>query len=79
MALEDLWRERLQEAQRRYSLAKVACAKAAQECAGGLTPASDGRFALQMALRGEMTALAEYQRVLAIFHDLAVNRKLPPE
>jgi len=79
MALEDLWRERLQEAQRRYSLAKVACAKATQECANGFTPSPDGRFALQMALRVEMAALAEYQRVLAIFHDLAVNRKLPPE
>jgi hypothetical protein len=77
-ALEDLWRDRLQESQRRYQIAKSICANAAQECANRLMPSADGHFALQRALKLETAALEEYKHALAVFTDLTVNRKLPP-
>ena len=75
-ALEDLWRERTENAQRHYRIAKAECAKAISEQSGAAPP--DGAFGYRKALRIENTALAEYKRVLTIFCDLTVNGKMPP-
>jgi hypothetical protein len=77
--LENVWMERLEDAQRRYRLAKTDCAKVAAERANRVMPSPDGEFALRQALRLETAALAEYKRVLKIFVDLTVNNKLPPQ
>jgi hypothetical protein len=77
-ALENLWRQRLLESQRRYQIAKALCAKASQECANGLTPSSDGHFAFQRALQVEAAALEEYTHALKVLTDLTVNGKMPP-
>ena len=78
VALEDHWRERLQESQRLYKVAKAICAKASRECENSLMPMADGHFAFRQALRVETAALAEYKRALQVFTDLTLNGKMPP-
>lgn len=47
--LENLWRERLQEAHRRYLIAKAECARAKAEQLDKITPFPDGEFAFRKA------------------------------
>ena len=77
--LENLWRDRLQESQRRYQIAKAICAKASRKCSNGDLPMADGHFAFRQALQFETAALAEYKHALEVFTDLTVFRKVPPE
>ena len=76
MALEDLWRERLRIALERYRNAKVEGRIAIRQQEEAAPP--DGSFAYRKTLRVENAALVEYRRVLRIFTDLTVNRKMPP-
>ena len=74
--LEDLWRDRLDEAHRRYEIAKLA-GNVSVEDTGDDIPQADGQFALSTALRGESFALKEYLRVLKIFNALVIEGKIP--
>jgi len=76
-ALEDLWRERTETAQKHYRIAKAECAKAISMQSDVEPP--DGTFGYRKALRLENAALAEYSRVLRIFIDLTVDGRMPPE
>ena len=77
--LEDLWKQRIQEAHQEYQRAKSACAQALEEQASGRIPVPDGHYALLRALRMEAAATSEYTRVLRIFNDLVVCGKTPKE
>jgi len=52
-ALQNLWRARVQEAQRRYLIAKTLCADAAPDATDASVPVSDGHFAFRRALAVE--------------------------
>jgi hypothetical protein len=77
--LENLWGQRLHDAQRRYGIAKAECAKAIMEHMNDPRPSPDALLAASEANRIERAALAECRRVLMIFNDLVVNGKLPEE
>jgi hypothetical protein len=59
--LEDIWRQRVQNALQRYKAAQEACQKSLHE--RGDMPSPDGFFAFQQALRAETAALNVYMRV----------------
>jgi hypothetical protein len=77
-AMEDLWRERMQNARMAYVDARRATRVAESQYPRGVTPAPDGAFAINQALKIENAALSEYRRVVAIFTDLVVHGKVPP-
>jgi hypothetical protein len=78
-ALENLWGQRLHDAQLQYQIAKTECAKAIAEYVEGPKPSPDALLAASEANRIERAALAEYRRVLMIFNDLVLDGKLPEE
>jgi len=78
-ALEDLWGDRLQEAQARYKLAKAICAKASQECANGLHPIAGWPLGISTGASNRDRRASRVQYTLEVFHDLTVNGKMPPE
>ena len=78
-ALEELWRGRLNEARLRVELARNFMREIQQDFKNGTMPQPDGNVAFQRAVRAENSALAEYSRVLRVFHDLTVNGKIPDE
>jgi hypothetical protein len=75
--LNELWRNRLQTALRRYESAKDKTVKLWEEHVHGLTPHPDGAFGLQQALQEEVMALNEYRRVLDVYYQLAVHGNKP--
>jgi hypothetical protein len=60
----------------RYRIARDACADAISHQSDAAPP--DGSFAYRQTLRVENAALAEYRRILKIYNDLVIDRKLPP-
>ena len=75
--LEDFWRERLHEALQGYREATRTLRVAVNDARDMAHP--DGCFAVRQAERNATMALAEYRRVLTIFNDLILDRKIPPE
>ena len=69
-ALKNLWRDRLQECQRRYLIAKAICTATSRECASGHTTSAGSQFAYERALQLETAALEEYKHALEVFTDL---------
>lgn len=76
---EEIWREKLRQAETRYQLAAAHSRQVEAECSGGLMPSSDGNFALQKALRVEDNARAEYVQVLRTFTRLILYGEPPDE
>jgi len=79
IALEDLWRRRLEDAELRLTFARQYLAEVQRDFPSSRRVHSDGAFAYQHALRAETFALAEYKRVLQIFTDLVTHGKIPEE
>jgi hypothetical protein len=77
--LEDLWRSRLNEARLRVELARNFMQEVQRDFKSGTIPQPDGDFAYRRAVHAENTALAEYSRILRVYHDLSVNGKKPGE
>ena len=77
--LEDLWRDRLQDAKLRHAFACNVRQEVQRDLQHGEVPSADRNFALERALRAENRALAEYDRVLRIFAALVVAGKIPDE
>jgi hypothetical protein len=75
--LDDVWRERVQSARRRYKDSQVLSQRALWE--RDSLPSPDGSFGFQHALQAETAALKEYARVLNIFNALVLHGKVPPE
>jgi hypothetical protein len=78
-ALEELWRSRLNEARLRVELARNFLHEVQRDFQDGTVPQPDGNFAYQRALKAENTALAEYSRILRVYHDLTMAGKIPEE
>ena len=76
-ALEDYWRDRLENAAAKYQAAKKAVA-AAQEFQSQV-PSPDGGFAFRQALRTETEALIEYKRAVTMFNNLILYDMVPDE
>jgi len=75
--LEDLWRERLNEALRRYRVAKLETSTALIQTRNGEMPSPDGNFAFRKAQGVENIALVECKRLLIIFNRLVIDGKIP--
>jgi len=75
--IEKLWRGRLQDAKLRLDFARSYLKEVQRDFQSGEIPSADGSYAHQKALRAEIAALAEYQRVLRVVTDLLVNGIIP--
>ena len=75
--LERLWLGRLKDAELRLQFARKHLNDVRKNLGAVEIPAADGNFAFQDALRTENFALAEYHRVLVIFTDLVLGRRIP--
>jgi CheY-like chemotaxis protein len=75
--LEDLWRSKLEQAQRRYRAAADEYRKLLGQTAREAPPAPDSP--LVPASQAKSEALAEYTRVLRIFTELTIHGKRPDE
>ena len=75
--LEDAWRVRSETARERYETASRQYRKLLDERPEGLAPEQDDTLAL--ARRAESVALAEYTRILRLFTELTVHRRIPEE
>jgi hypothetical protein len=78
-ALEDAWKNRLHFVATRYRLAANAISVLLAEQQSGLTPSPDGSLAYRHAVQIQRQALQEYRRVLGIFTDLVMGRRIPEE
>jgi hypothetical protein len=78
-ALEDAWKNRLHLTATRYRWAANATGVLLCEQQSELTPSPDGSHAYRQALQAETQALREYRRVLGIFTDLVMGRRIPEE
>jgi light-regulated signal transduction histidine kinase (bacteriophytochrome) len=76
--IEDIWRERLNDAQQSYSLAKVDVQNVVAEMRGLNTPWAFATSNISEALKRENRALSDYMRILQIFSDLVLNQKHYP-
>lgn len=74
--LEDQWRRRLEQCSQQYDAATLEYRRLLREDA---QRAASRSGVLDHARQVEAAALAEYVRVLGIFTDLALRRKLPAE
>ena len=77
--LEDLWRQRLNDAKLRVDFARNFVLEVERDFPSSEIPSSDGLFAHEKAIRAENDALAEYLRVRRIYDDLILNRTIPDE
>jgi CheY-like chemotaxis protein len=75
--LENLWRAKVEEAQRRYSAATEEYRKLLDGTPEGLPPNPDSPMA--RARQAQSEALAEYSRVLRVFTGLTVHGIWPEE
>ena len=78
-ALEDVWKNRLHLAATRYRLAANAISVLRAEQQSESTPSPDGSLAYRQAVQIQRQTLEEYRRVLAIFTDLVMGRRIPEE
>ena len=77
-ALEEMWRDRLHEAEERFRNASEQYRLQQQVLSGPVRPAVSKRE-VQEALRLENEARLEYMRVLQIFTRLVLRGVQPPE
>ena len=77
--LEDLWRQRVQDARLRLQFARTYVKEVQRDLEQGAVASADGHFAFQRAIRAEYIALSEYNRVLRVYTDLLVAGKIPDE
>ena len=79
-ALEDLWRQRLKDAELGLTFARQYLGEVQRDFPSpGKVHGADGSSAYEHALHAETRALTEYKRVLQIFNDLVTHGKLPDE
>ena len=78
-ALEEMWRDRLHEAEDRFRNASELYRQLQQQLHSGSVRASVSKRELQEALRLENVARLEYMRVLQIFTRLVLRGVQPPE
>jgi hypothetical protein len=76
---EEIWRERLHQAEIRYHLTSSRTRQMQAEHSNGSMPSPDGDLALRKALRSENAARAEYMRVLRVFTQLILYGERPEE
>jgi hypothetical protein len=69
----------LEQAAKRHKLASIELQKALAEMKQGLTVPPDGPLGVRKAYLAESAAIHEHVRILRIFVDLTVYRKIPPE
>ena len=74
--LENRWRTKVEQAKERYQVATKQYDKLLEE-SRGLTPAENS--ALLSARHEQSDALADLQRLLAIFTELTVDGRIPEE
>lgn len=77
--LEELWRQRLNDAKLRLDFARNYLTEVRRDHASGNVPDAERHSAYQDALRAENLAFAEYNRVLGSYTDLTVNGIIPDE
>lgn len=77
--LEELWRQRLNDARLRVDFAVDFAAEVHGEHPSGDIPESEYHLAQQQALRGENFAQAQYNLVLRSYTDLLVHGIIPDE
>jgi hypothetical protein len=77
--IEELWRARLVDAQRRYSRAKRESENAAGVYSRHEIPFPDGHLGLNKALQRERIAFKAYTQALRIVTDITVHGKLPSD
>jgi len=75
--IENLWRERLDQAFERYQTAMFEYRRLLVQEPAGHAPSPDSP--LYRSRRAESDALTEYLRVLRIFRDITIRHKLPGE
>ena len=76
---EEIWREKLHQAQNRYQFATAQSRQLQAEYSTGSVPSADGDFSLRKALRSENEARSEYMRVLRVFTQLILHGERPEE
>lgn len=72
-ALDDLWRQRVVDSEKEYRLSKAALDRAIRDF---LLTEEPGDFTQAQSAHEE--SVAEYMRVLRVFHELIVNGARPP-
>lgn len=77
--LEDLWRNRVEEAFARYTAAAADYRRLFEEQRQGVIPGSDGALVVKRAHEEHAAALRNFQEVLRTFNDLVIRGKLPPK
>ena len=77
--IEELWRARLADAQRRYSRAKRESENAAAVYSRHEIPFPDGHLGLNKALQRERIAFKAYTQALRIVTDITIHGKLPSD
>ena len=75
---EEIWRDKLRQADIRYQLASVQYRQSQAEFLNG-SVSPDGECALRKALRAENEARADYIRVLRLFTQLILHGERPDE
>ncbi len=78
-ALEEMWRDRLHEAEERFRTASEQYRRLQQQLQTGSLRPSVSKREVQQALRAENEARLEYMRVLQIFTRLVLRGVQPPE
>jgi hypothetical protein len=76
-ALEDAWRNRLQEAKQKVDAARNRVNEMKEEALS--IPAPDSGYSVRQAMQAENLALKEYRRVLTVYRELAVSGVIPQE
>lgn len=78
-ALEDVWRLRVHDAKLRLDLARNYLKELLEDFPLSEISRAEGKFAWQEAVRTESLARREYNRVRAIYRNLAINGAIPDE
>jgi len=76
-ALEDLWRQRLKDAELRLTSNRQHLKEVERDFPLGEIRNSDGHYAYRRALHAETVALGEYRRALKIVNEIIVHGKIP--
>ena len=76
--LEELWQQRLKDARLRLAFSRQYLKEVRRDFpSSGRIHGADGAFAYKHALDAEVSAMANYRRVLRIFTDLVMHGKIP--
>lgn len=78
-ALEDLWRQRLNDAKLRLDFALNYMQEVQRDYPADDIPDGEYHFSHQQALHGENLARAQYNRILHIYTDLIARGIIPDE